>query len=256
MTSSQLPKTQLQVLHYLYRFRFLTSRQISTLLNHKNIRLTNYHLQALTAGNYIGRHYTRSLGLANQPAVYFLMSGSFKVLEGAKGVDKRALRRVYREKIRSLQFIARSSFIAQYFLHLRENSQKSALTLHFFTKTDLLAHPYVLHPLPDAYFARVDKTGKVKRYFVELIDDLSPRFVFRNRVKQYNDYLEDGKFEQVTGHSFPTILFICSGVASLAYLKKHLARIYDEISLDQTEVYLATHEQAFEGNWEMVEAEE
>jgi len=256
MASQQLPASQHQILHYLYRFRFLTSRQISKLLSHKNIRLTNYHLQILTTHNYIGKHYTRSLGQANQPAVYYLASGSIKILEGRDGIDKRALKRVYREKMRSQQFIARSSFIAEYYLHLRTDSQKSAHTLHFFTKTDLLAHPYLLHPLPDAYFARVDKKNETKRYFVELIDDASPRFALRRRIEQYNDYLEDGKFEETTGHPFPTILFICPGFASLIYLKKHLGRIYDETSLDETEVYLATHEQAFAGNWEKVDSDD
>lgn len=256
MASQQLPASQLTILHYLYRFRFLTSRQISQLLNHKNIRLTNYHLQILTSKNYIGKHYTRSLGQANQPAVYYLSSGSIKALEGGDDIDKRALKRVYREKMRSQQFVARSSFITEYYLHLRTDSQKSAHTLHFFTKTDLLAHPYLLHPLPDAYFARVDKNNETKRYFVELIDDSSPRFALRRRIEQYNDYLEDGKFEEITGHPFPTILFICPGFASLIYLKKHLGRIYDETSLDETEIYLATQEQAFAGNWEMVDSDD
>lgn len=256
MASQQLPASQLTILHYLYRFRFLTSRQISQLLNHKNIRLTNYHLQILTTHNFIGKHYTRSLGQANQPAVYYLSSGSIKVLEGRDGIDKRALKRVYREKMRSQQFIVKSSFIAEYYLHLRADSQKSAHALHFFTKTDLLAHPYLLHPLPDAYFARVDKNNETKRYFVELIDDSSPRFALRRRIEQYNNYLEDGKFEEMTKHHFPTILFICPGMASLIYLKKHLERIYDETSLDETEVYLATHERAFLGNWEVITAED
>lgn len=212
MDSTKLPTAQIDIIRYLNRFRFLTSHQISLLLNHKTIRLTNYHLQILSSQNYIGKHYSRSLSLANQPATYFLSSGSIKLLKSLEKIDKRSLRRIYREKMRSLAFIDRSLFMANYYLFLRDESKKTNHTLHFFTKTNLLAHPYVIHPLPDAYFARVSTDGETKRYFVELVDDSSPRFALRRRIEQYDEYIEDGKFEEVTGHPFPKILFYLSRI--------------------------------------------
>lgn len=255
MDSQLLPTAQLDILQYLYRFRFLNSSQLQRLLTHNNIRLTNYHLKNLITHNYIGKHYSRSLGLANQPAVYYLSSGSIKVLSDSPDFDKRALKRIYREKIRSQQFIAHSSFIAEYFLYLRGESEKTKHTLHFFTKTDLLAHPYLIHPLPDAFFARVDGTGNTKRYFVEVVEDSSPRFALRKRIEQYCDYIDDGKFTEATGHDFPTLLFICPGIASMIYLKKHISRIYEETSLDQIEIFIATKEGAFAGKWQKVDEE-
>lgn len=247
---------QLSILHYLYRFRFLTSTHIQHLLNDKTLRLTNYHLKILTSQNYINKHYTRSLGLANQPAVYFLASGSIKALQNSLHLTAQSIKRIYREKTRSQQFIAHVSFVAEYYLFLLRESQKTAHTLHFFTKTDLQAHPYIIHPLPDAYFARVDEKQETKRYFVEVIDEGTPRFALRKRIEQYNDYIEGGKFEEVTKHQFPTILFICPNIGLLIYLKKHLARIYEETSLDQVDIYLATREGAFSSSWEKIEAVE
>lgn len=256
MDSPKLPQPQFDILHYLYRFRFLTSLQLQKLLNHSNIRLTNYHLKNLITQNYIGKHYSRSLGLANQPAVYYLSSGSIKLLSDKIDFDKRALKRIYREKIRSQQFIAHASFLADYFLFLRGESENSSHTLHFFTKTDLLAHPYLIHPLPDAYFARVDKVKNTKRYLVEVVEDTSPRFALRKRIEQYCDYIDDGKFIEATGHDLPTLLFICPGYASFIYLKKHISRIYEETSLDQIEIYIATREGAFSGSWEKIEVDD
>ena len=91
MDSQLLPTAQLDTLRYLYRFRFLNSSQLQRLLTHNNIRLTNYHLKNLITYNYIGKHYSRSLGLANLPAVYYLSSGSIKVLSDSPDFDKRAL---------------------------------------------------------------------------------------------------------------------------------------------------------------------
>ncbi|MCG3146212.1 MAG: hypothetical protein HONDAALG_04089 [Gammaproteobacteria bacterium] len=253
MDSHKLTDTQASILRYLYQFRFLTSIQLSKILN-QTIRYTNYHLKVLSEKNFIAKHYYRTLGLANQPAVYYLASGSIKALQDQKDIDFRALKRIYREKNRSQQFIAHASFLAEYFLFIRADSNNSEQTLHFFTKTDLLAHPYFIHPLPDAYFARVDKKGMTKRYMVEVVEDSSPRFALRKRIEQYCDYIDDGKFTEATGHDFPALLFICPGYASLIYLKKHIARIYEETSLDQIDIYIATKEGAFSGSWEQIQA--
>jgi len=246
-----IPKAQLQILQNLYRFRFLTSRQINQLLKHKSTRLTNYHLKQLTSKNLISKHFTRSQGLGNQPAVCYLATGSTKVFESLGGYQKRALNRIPKEKYRSPQFISHASFIADFYLHLLNT--KPNQKLYFFTKTELLAHPYLIHPLPDAYIARVDEAGKTIRYLVELIDEGLPRFALRYRIEQYNDYLESGDFEAATGHDFPTLLFICTGLANYIYLKKHLERVYYDTSFDQIQVFFATRENSLKGYWVTVE---
>jgi hypothetical protein len=188
--------------------------------------------------------------------VYFLISGSIKALEATVGAQKTNLRKIYREKIRSQSFIGHSLLIADYFLYLQKQSLKTGSQLHFFTKTDLSTHRYLLKPLPSAYFARVDKDNKVKRYFLEVVDEGAPRFVLRKRLEQYNDYIESGNFEEATKHPFPIVLFICLNTGSLIYLKKHLARVIEETSLSDTSIYLATKEGAFVGHWEKAEAED
>ncbi|MGD0523181.1 MAG: replication-relaxation family protein [Candidatus Microgenomates bacterium] len=256
MNNSQLTAKQLNIINLLHRFRFLTSSQIQKFLNNKTTRLANYYLKTLNTQNYIGKHYTRTLGEGNQPAVYYLTTGSIKALEVNPDIQKAKLKYIYREKIRSKQFISHALFIVDYHLYLVTESTKSNHQLHFFTKTDLQAHPYIIHPLPDAYFARVDTAGETKRYFVEVIDEGAPRFALRKRIEQYNDYIESGRFEKVTTHTFPTILFICPTIGIMIYLKKHLGRIYEETSLDQVDIYLATQEGAFSSNWEKIEAVE
>jgi hypothetical protein len=256
MDNNILTDKQLIILKLLYRFRFLTSTHIQHLLNDKTSRLTNYHLKILATQNYINKHYTRSLGSGNQPAIYFLASGSIKALQNIEGIETKTLQRIYREKIRSSQFISHSLFIAQYYLYLSAESAKSNHTFHFFTKTDLLAHPYIILPLPDAYFARIDDKKETKRYFVEVIDEGAPRFTLRKRIEQYTDYIDSGTFEEVTSHPFPTILFICPTLGVQIYLKKYLAKMYDESSLDQVSIYLTTQDGAFSGHWEKVEADD
>ena len=256
MDTYLLTDIQLTILTFLYRFRFLTSTQLQKLLKQKTPRLTNYHLKILTEKNYISKHYTRTLGLGNQPAVYYLSAGSINMLHKRKDIPLSLLKKIYKEKTRSKQFIDHAVFMAEYFLFLLNESTKTNHTLHFFTKADLQAHPYIIHPLPDVYFARVDQKKETKRYFVEVIDEGAPRFALRKRIDQYNDYIEEGKFEEATNHPFPTILFICPTVGIMIYLKKYLERVYEEMSFDDISIYLATQEGAFTGHWEKAETEE
>lgn len=245
-----LTAKQNDILHYLYRFRFLTSTQIQKLLNDKTTRLTNYYLKTLNSQNYIGKLYTRKLGEGNQPAIYYLAPGSIKALQDDQ---KKNFKYIYREKLRSKQFITRVLYIADYFLFLLNESEKSDFKILFFTKMDLQSHPYIIHPLPDAYFAKVDNLGETKRYFVEVIDEGVPRFAQRLRIDQYNNYLESQKFETTTNHTFPTILFICPNTASKFYLNRYLVKMIEESSLDSISIYLATKLEAFSGHWEKVE---
>lgn len=256
MDSTKLKVKQLDILRYLFRFRFLTSHQLQHLTSDTSLRLTNYHLKTLQDLHYISKHYTRTLGLGNQPAIYYLVSGSIKALEGIPGLEKSILKRIYREKIRSQQFIDHSLLVANYFIYLLRESLKTGHTLHFYTKTDLQTHRYMPHPLPDAYFSRVDSQGNTKRYFVEIVDEGAPRFTVRKRVAQYSDYLDEGTFEEVTSHPFPSVLFICPTLGLKIYLKKHLLRQAEETLLDTISIYVATREEALSGKWEPVDTDE
>jgi hypothetical protein len=252
----KLTTKQATIINLLHRFRFLKSTQIQILLNDKTTHLTNDCLKTLTLRNYLGRRYTRILGEGNQPAIYYLAKKSLKALELNPNIEKTKLAYIYREKTRSKQFISRALFIADYYLFLANESEINTLKLHFFTKTDLQPHPYMIQPLPDAYFARIDPDGVTKRDFLEVIDEGMPRFALKKRVRQYNDYLESGEFEKTTNHPFPTILFICPNVGTKAYLKKYLIKTSEEASLDTVSLYLATRTEAFAGAWEKVEVEE
>lgn len=256
MDSSSLSSSQQQILLFLYRYRFLTSHQLQLLLNHPYIRLTNYHLNRLFILNYIHKHFSRTLGLGNQPAVYYLTTKSTQVLKSLPDISKRALNRIPKERYRSQGFIARALYLADFYLYLSQESVKTNHKLYFFTKTDLLAHPYVIHPLPDAYFARSDGEGETKRYFVDLLDDYTPRFALRRRLVQYSDYIDSEKFENTTGHPFPTLLFICPNLGLKIYLKKHLLRVKEATSLDTVSIFLSTTEEAFKGQWEPIDFDE
>ena len=253
MDRLKLNSTQLKIINYLYSFRFITSSQLQKLLGHKYVRTTNYHLNRLITKDLVGRNHSRKLGYGNLPAVYYLRYGSIPLLKKQTSTHDSALKRIYKERLRSQRFIGYCHFLVEYYLYLKDSTQKKGKELYFYTKTDLLTHHYFVHPLPNAFFSIIYKKGEVNRFFVETINDGSPRFAIRNRISQYSDYFDSGNFEKATGFPLPTLLIICPDIATMIYLTKHLERIYDETSLDRTQVYLSTREEVFTERWRNVE---
>lgn len=162
---------QLEILILLYRYRFLNRIQIQTLLNHKNTKCINTWLKDLNDKKIVGRHYTRNTTENIKAAIYYLMPKSKNLLINQKEVNKELLvKRIYREKIRSLRLVEHSIFLADFYLDLIKNVKNEKII--FFTKTDLFTYNYLPTKCPDAYIVKKDKT--IKRYFLEIIDEDFP----------------------------------------------------------------------------------
>ena len=233
----QTTPKQLNILLLLYRFRFLNRIQIQKLLNHKDPRRINTWLKDLTGKTIIGRHYSTKLKENTKPAIYYLMTKSKSLLIDQNGVDnKLLLKRIYREKIRSQRFIDHCILLADFYLGLQKTITDEKL--HFFTKTDLSTHYYLPYNRPDAYIAR---EGKItKRYFLEIIDDGTPRFLIRKKIEQYIEYYDTNIWQDETGHPFPTILFLCPNDLMKDFLHKHISQVMEEEAQVEIDYYLST----------------
>lgn len=251
MVKQKTSTIQPQILQYLLRFRFLTSTQIQKLLQLNSLHSANYYLTKLSRQQTIGSLYSRTKELSFQPAIYYLKTAGLKQLEIN---DQKIIKKLYKEKSKSKTFINHSLLIANYFIYLKNDSIKTNQSLNFFSKNDLLPYQYLIHPLPDAYITRTDKN--TKRYFLEIIDENSPRFSIRKRIDQYNNYIENKTFEKNTGYIFPTILLICPNQTINNYLKKYFEKIWDESNFDEISIHSATQDEAFLGIWHNLKPEE
>ncbi len=127
---------QLEILHLLYRFRFLNRHHIQSFLNHKDPKRINEWLKDLTSKKIIGRIYSKKLGENIQPAIYYLSSKSHQILKGQVSIDNRMLKRVYRERLRSRKLIDHHLLVADIHFFLQAQAKDNKQELHFFTKTD------------------------------------------------------------------------------------------------------------------------
>lgn len=222
---------QLEILNLIYRFRFLNRTQIQTLLNHKYARRINTWLKDLTDKNILGRNYSTKLKENTKPAIYYLSTKSRKILLEQENTNEKILKRAYRDKNASTKLIDHCIFLASFYLLLKEQTFKDKQTLHFYTKTDLEDHTYLPYNRPDAYIA-LETTKQTKRYFLEIIDEGTPRFMLRKKISQYIEYFEEGIWKNRTLHDNPSFLFICPNQNIKDFLYKHIAQVLEEETSD------------------------
>ena len=239
METTRITPKQLDILFLIYRFRFLDRKHIQQFLNHKDPRRIKSWLKDLVDKKVLGRKYSRKLGENIKPAIYFLSTKSKRILEGKKEVEEKLLDRVYREKTRSQKFINHNLFLTDVYFYLNSLAKQNKSKLHFYTKTDLINHKYLPLPLPDAYIAI--KEGKnTKRYFLDVIDEGTPRFVLRKRISQYLEFYKRDLWQKRTNHPFPSILLICPDQLIKEFLNKFIPKILEEEAEDDIPFYLTT----------------
>lgn len=241
MEDPSITPKQLDILLLIYRFRFLDRKHIQQFLNHKDPRRIKSWLKDLVDKKILGRKYSRKLGENIKPAVYFLSTKSKRILEGCEETEEKLLNRVYREKTRSQKFIDHHLFLADVYFFLNSQTQQNKSKLYFYTKTDLINHKYLPLPIPDAYIAI--KEGKsTKRYFLDVIDEGTPRFMLRKRISQYLEFYERDLWQERTNYPFPSILLICPDQSIKEFLNRFIPKFLEEETEDDILFYLTTKE--------------
>lgn len=255
MVQNKITPKQLDILLLLYSFRFLNRHHIQSFLNHKDYRRINAWLKDLTAKKIIGRRYSNTIGENTKPAIYFLSSQSHSILKDKTDIDKRILKRVYRERIRSKRLQDHQLLLADlYFLFLKQRKENE--TLHFYTSTDLVKHTYLPFTRPDAFIA-LKSPNESKRYFLDIIDHDTPRYALRRKIDYYFEYYDDDTWQQATGYEFPKILLVCPSESLKYYLNKYI-REKLESELSDIDFYLSVSDSLLSSNshgWSLVEFE-
>lgn len=259
--TNKLTKKQREILYLLYRFRFLYRNHIQSLLNHKDHRRINSWLKDLVAQGYIRRLNNRESFIERMtPGLYTLLPKSVKVLQENPECWIVTLKRITRKKNYSQTFIDSHLLIADMYFWANQ-VKKPTTKLQFLTITELAGQTFFPQPLPNAYMAFSTPHNRTKRYFVEVLDEVMPRFVIRVRIKRYFDYAEDKEWEENTKHPFPKVLIICPNERVQKYVQKRVLLTQEE-SLEEVSFFTTTHTQLkqFEDNpniWlEVVESED
>lgn len=226
---------QSEILTLIYRFRFLTRKQIQTILKHKYPSKIFTWLNDLTKHEYLIETYEKNFN--NLPVIYSLGKNGRKYLRRDKKIGK-LLERVRKEAKSSSRFRDHCLFVANIYISLLSFGQEIDSQIHFYTKTDLYGMEHLISPHPDAYFAIEDKKGNIKRYFLEVFNENLRTNIFRHRVKAYLTYYDSDDWQDNTDKPFPEIILVCSTVKLKNHLYYYISQKLDED--DHPNFYLTT----------------
>ncbi|HHT9136976.1 MAG TPA: hypothetical protein ACFYEK_07000 [Candidatus Wunengus sp. YC60] len=243
-TTNQQPKLkkgQDKIIHALFQYRFLHSKQLQIFLKHKSPSRINDWLKELTERKYITQYYDKTF--ASLPAVYSLGIKSRKYIKNNpdfKNINPVLLDRIWKVHTLSPQFRERCQLVANIYLSLVALSTKTKAKLNFSTQTDLYGMEYMILDNPDAYFSIVEKDKTVSRYFLDIFDDVAYSKLHL-RIRQYFYYYDKEYWQDNTGKPFPNIMLVCPSER----IKYHLF-YYIQGKLDRApdlNFYLTTRDQ-------------
>ncbi len=188
MLQTHISKKQQEIIRLLYRFRFLNRYHIQTLLHHKTPITINNWLKDLTEKQYIGRIFKRSWTENTIPARYYLSKQGIKYLRTLPEIHKPDIRRLYKDRTRSLAFIEYCLFIADRYIQFLLKTSNTASEYQFYTQSDFSPNSLMRDLKPDYVIVDLKQNSYTLH---ELIDESTPRYAIRKRISAYLEFFDD-----------------------------------------------------------------
>ncbi len=229
-----ITEKQEEILEHLYKYKFLDRKQIQTLLNHKYHKRINDWLKDLTQKEYVNRIYSNKFGENTKPAIYYLALNGIRFLKVIDEYPVEVLRKFYRLKDRSHDFIEKCLLIARIILDLkaanrsRNLEKKEHFSYFIATSTDLAKPDYRFNFLNeykvDLVIRRINKKQNSQRTnsaysLFTIIAPTLPRYSIRHHVKKFIELYNGYEWDDIS-ETFPNIMIVCPTLATMIYAKR------------------------------------
>lgn len=257
MILPKISKQQTRILYFLYKFRYLHTKQIQLLLQHKDPQRTQDWLKKLRDLGFI-RLYKEPKTFKQHatPYVYQLGLKARHILKNDPECDMSVLHKVYNKKDLSDTFTERCLSIADLYLFFQTQKEKNE-ELNFFTEGELVTYTYFPYTEPGAgAYITLTKDNITRSYLLEYFArDITPGEL-RYRFNKYLKYINSGEWETNTkGESFPTLLFVFALPRRKNYIRHYARSILNKKIDENVELFVTTKEKIQPENksiWEKV----
>lgn len=228
----RLNAQQIKTLHFIYGYRFCTSRQIARYLRRPTHKAIQNKLQVLEAQGFLAKRYDKSYKLAGRPAEYYITPRGARELEKIQSgmVNDRASKLLYKNSTVSQQFLTHCIVVTDVAQTIgRAYSDKFSVKL--FTKTYIA----VLDGYPawgpdlDMQLSYLDGTQS-QSYFIDVWDGTKPFFVCVRKAINYVNFVEDGEWRGDTSRL--VVLAVCHDDRLQRKLTRYLKRLLFEEDCD------------------------
>lgn len=237
-----LNEEQFEVLHLLYRFRFVTTELVAQYQQKPKASAVYSRLRVLADQGFIGRRYEKSYKLLGKPASYHILPKGIQLLKEDVETDQKVLQAMYRDRTASEAFIDRNITLFR-INNILVSAYRELVDL--FTKNELSKFDYFPDKLPDAYISlKTSKGSRTKHYLLELFSAPVPHFAVTNRIKELIEHAESGAWNENLGKP-PVILMVCETVKQQKVLQPRIARL-EEVEDSESQIYITNQKSLFE----------
>jgi hypothetical protein len=234
MTIPSITKRQQDIIHLLYRFRFLNRIQIQTLMGHKDYKTINLWLKDLRAKQYVGWIYSTDYAEISKPAIYYLDINGVRFLNTNSEYSATEIRKRYGEQKRSSQFIADCVTIGDCAIAL-DSASKDGVRFEYRTHTEFtetepdadISLDVIADRNCQLAFSK-ETQDDITWHLLELYPPTLPAAAIQRRLRDYLMLYRQGDWEELTGQDFPILMFICIDTAQLIRVKRCLRRLKHE----------------------------
>jgi hypothetical protein len=230
-------QSQLEVLKFIAKYRFVTARHIQNHFNYKSRTSVNNKLKRLVATELVGMRYDNSKKLTGVPAAFYLTPKGLRVIQKQLPyITEAIIRSAYSDKNASESLIQESSeLFEQARAFMRNYPDMKVLTAR-----QLGDFEYFPKPLPDLYLAhQLDE--ETRRFFLFNFRDVKRYDVaVHSCINKLVAYLEDDTYDE-SGNEFPVVLFVCHS-ATIERLAQRIMRSALNRSYESMLVYTTSYQ--------------
>ena len=236
---TKLKPYQLDILLSLYKFRFGTTELLlSTSHKHITSRAMRKRLAILHEQKYIDKRVPTKTSFGNQYSMYCLTLKGISELKVREIGSSAALRNIRKDIQASNRFARHCIGIFGVANELCASYSERCL---FLTRTFLYGKEYWPNPLPDAHVIIQDAQGAFRQqYLFEYIDDTKPQRIWKQRINQLIEYLDNGEWPEIGGE--PTLLLVCASGRLEQNTRAWVKRALEENYITDMTVLISTTE--------------
>lgn len=250
MNLPKLTPKQQEIIKLLYRYRFITRKQIQSLLGHTDKRRVSAWLKELREQQFVSWFYGPTDPTERStPAIYFLDINGIRFLRQTGEYAEADLRKRYKDAGRQQDFIDRCLLLADCAIHLEARNKDDDVSYAYALEADytdpdsdfcMMGESEFVHPdLAFTKEAETDEEHVNQTYFVQFFDLTTPRYMVKKKLKGYVEYFDSEEPEewqkQFSQDELPIILIACPTLAELIYAKRYAKKQFEEYELHERE---------------------
>ncbi len=187
----RLSTKQVQLLHILFKFRFVSTDLVAELLGKD--RSTIYEaFHVLEKQKLVYKFYNKTYRLRSKPATYCLDSKGIKYLRDNTNLDEKTLRNFYKNKTMDEEYIDRRLNVFVVYLKLRKIMGEK---FNLYTKWGLNKEAFPSPPLPELWLERKQAASGELNYVVDIFVPMTFSWLLKRRIRQYCDFEDDSEYE-------------------------------------------------------------